>query len=80
MIFDVNALFARFLDDLTDGSATQQDQQELDPHAYSRSRVQFETVLELCPLGYDTPLSDILMLSDAMQCLSAVRRDQKHRS
>lgn len=79
LIFDVNALFARFLDDLTAGSATQEDQQELDPHAYSRSRVQFETVLELCPLGYDTPLADILMLSDAMQCVSAVRQDHSHR-
>lgn len=79
LILDANSLFARFLADLAAEKSTYRAQRGLDARAYSRNRLQFETVLEICPLGYDTPLGDIVMLSEAMQCLTAVRNDvRKH--
>lgn len=74
LLHDANSLFAKFLNDLADGAVTSQDQLEIDARAYSRTRLQFETVLEVCPLGYDTPLGDIVLLSRAMQYAASVRR------
>lgn len=73
MLDDVNNLFVKFLDLLVSGQATRAPQRPLNPRAYSRTRTEFENVLEICPNGYDTKLEDVKTLAVAMQCILAFR-------
>lgn len=73
MLDDVNNLFVKFLDQLVSGKASQVPQSPVNPRAYSRTRTEFENVLEVCPNGYDTQLRDVETLASAMQCILAFR-------
>lgn len=73
MLNNVNNLFVEFLDQLASGEATRVPQSPINPRAYSRTRTEFENVLEVCPDGYDTQLRDVETLASAMQCILAFR-------
>jgi len=73
MLSEVNHLFVRFLNQLSLGNATQVPQQQINPRTFARTRTEFETVLEICPNGYDTQINEIRLLAIAMQAIVAFR-------
>jgi len=73
LLEDVNQLFVKFLDLLVSNRATRAPQRQVGPRAYSRNRTEFETVLEVCPNGYDTELEYIKRLATAMKGILAFR-------
>jgi len=74
LLVDCETLFIDFLNLLFSDGLTRQRQADIDPRSFARNRLEFETVMEVMPLGYDTPLSDIAELSQAMRRLKAARR------
>jgi len=74
LLVDCDTLFAKFLNLLFADGLTRQRQADVDPRTFARNRLEFEIVMETMSLGYDTPLSDIAELGQAMRRLKAARR------
>jgi methionyl-tRNA formyltransferase len=74
LLGDCDTLFADFLRLLFADGLTRQRQRDIDPRCFARNRQEFETVLEMMPLGYDTSLSDVAKLGQAMRKLKAARQ------
>lgn len=74
LLGDCDTLFADFLRLLFADGLTRQRQRDIDPRCFARNRQEFETVMEMMPLGYDTSLSDVAKLGQAMRKLKAARQ------
>lgn len=70
---EMDTLFEMMLTSYLKGTARSWRQDDINPRAFARSRADFEDVLRLTTLGYDTPLSDIRQLRESMRALKAAR-------
>jgi hypothetical protein len=73
LIQETNSLFEVFMDAYLAGRAVRWQQPPVESHLFARNRDEFETVLGISPDGYDTALSDVALIGNAMRCLTAAR-------
>ena len=73
MLEVANQLFDSTLRLLMAGRAYRSEQPEVLPNTFARNRADFEEVLKVCPLGYDTPLFEVAALGTSMRALHAAR-------
>ncbi len=68
-------LFFESFQKIVTGQINGVPQEELGENNTHRSRLQFESVLDVCPNGYDTLISDLEKLRDSLEASNAFRND-----
>ena len=66
-------LFFDFLPKIVTGQTNGVPQEELGEIDTNRSRLQFESVMDVCPNGYDTLITDLEKLRDSLEASNAFR-------
>ena len=67
-------LFFRSFSEIVTGQSIGIPQEELGKINTSRSRLQFESVMDVCPDGYDTLITDLEKLRDSLEASNAFRQ------